>query len=90
METSPVKTLQTFHFNKAKNMKKENLMYFLFKESGSVSQLLGVSAVWMEEPDLFFASEMAALGGNIKHDKENRKDRLISIIIYKQNEHRDS
>lgn len=54
-----------------------------------MSQVLGVSTVWMEESDLFSASEMAALGGNIEHDKENGKDRLISKIKYKQNEHKD-
>jgi len=67
-------------------MKRENVIYFLFKDSSSVSQVLRVSAVWMEEY-LFSASEMAAWGGNIEHDKENGKDRLISKIKYKQNEH---
>lgn len=89
METNPVKALQTFPFNKAKNMKKENLIYFLFKDSSSVSQVLWVSAVWMEESDLFTASEIAALGRNTEHDKENEKDRRIWKIKYKQNEHKN-
>lgn len=85
-----MKALQTFPFNKAKNTKRENLIYCLFKDSSSVSQVLGVSAIWMEESDLFPASEMAAWGGNIEHDKENGKNRLISKIKYKQNEHKDT
>lgn len=90
MGISPVKALQTFPFNKAKIRKQEYLRYFLFKDPSSRSQVLGGgSAAWVEEPDLFSASEMAALGGNLEH-KENGKDRLISKIKYKQNEHKDT
>lgn len=70
-------------------MKRENLIYFLFKDSSSVSQVLRISTVRIEESDLFSASEMTALGGNTEHDKENGKDRLISKIKYKQNEHKN-